>query len=104
MSARHVNRLIEHLAIMPESRVYAIEQGDLAWMGWDTNTTILASTHNLIAHLIAGLSKGVDVKDLLIETPGGPEEPKVTEISFPTIADFIAGGGVSKLESLVYGG
>lgn len=89
-SAHHVNRLINHLTLMPQSRIYAIEQGHIGWMGWDVNTSILASQHNLIASLVGGLSKGVDVKSLLVRAPGEDEEPE--PMQFPTIAEWIARG------------
>lgn len=85
--ARHVNGLINHLLLMPQSRIFAIEQGHIGWMGWDVNTSILASQHNLIASLVGGFSKDVDVKSLLVRAPGEDEEPE--PMTFPTIAEWI---------------
>lgn len=99
--AAHVNRLINHLTLMPSSRIYAIEQGDIEWMGWDVNASIAASTHNLIASLIAGLSKGIKVEDLMFKTPAAD---KPVEVTYPTIAAFLAGGGEAQLNALMHGG
>jgi hypothetical protein len=84
----HVLRLIEHLAIMPRSRIAALEQGDLEWMGWDGSQSIAASTHNWIVRLICGLSK-VDPDPHLIRTPGAEEE-QPTELTFSSLADLIS--------------
>lgn len=82
----HTLRLIEHLWIMPQSRIWALEQGDIEFMGWDTKTTILASHHNLFVQLLAGLSKDMDAESLMIRIPGEPEPE--SELTFPTLAAF----------------
>lgn len=87
--AHHVNALIAHLMLIPHSRVYAIENGDLAHMGWDIAASIAASTHNLIAMVAAGLSKDVDLEQLLIHAPGDDEPPAP---KYPTIAEFSEAG------------
>lgn len=97
VTARHVNRLIEHLRLEPTSRVSAIDSGDLDWMGWDTSAHIQASMHNWIVRLIAGLSKGMSAEDFIIRTPDSEDEPQV--LQFETIADFIAAGADRLLTS-----
>ncbi|MBQ9917353.1 MAG: hypothetical protein IJO71_09155 [Microbacterium sp.] len=88
-SVHHVVRLVDQLILMPQSRIYAIEQGDIEWIGWDTNTSILASLHNLVASVVAGLSSNTDVETLLVHLPGDRDKP-VAEETFPTIAEFSA--------------
>lgn len=90
MPVRHVLGLVNHLILMPQSRIYALEQGDMEWIGWDTNTSILASLHNLVATVVGGMSKGTDVEKLLIRAPGESETTPVEEETFPTIAEFSA--------------
>lgn len=90
---RHVLGLINHLTLMSNSRIYALEQGDIEWMGWDTNTSVLASLHNHVVRLIGGLSNAEDkdVEPLMIRPPGGGgEDQPVAEETFPTIAEFSA--------------
>lgn len=107
-SARFVNQLINHLTINPQSRIFALEQGDLDWKGWDAATSIAASTHNMLAMFIAGFAKegDVDLDALLVRYPGEDDTtpPATTEIRFESIADFIARGGDFQLSSLVHGG
>lgn len=93
MPVRHVLALINHLSLTPQSRVYALEQGDIEWMGWDVNTLVAVRTHDLIASLIAGLSKDIDAETLRFRLPGeaDPLLPQPTEeLTFPTIAEFSA--------------
>jgi len=83
----HIIALTEHLALNPQSRVFAIRGGAPDLQGWDAATVVAARTHNLIAGLIAGLSgPKFKLEDILIEYPGPKTEAE--EAIVPTIAEF----------------
>jgi hypothetical protein len=86
--AWHVVVLTEQLVLNPQSRVFAARGGTPELQGWDQHTIVLARTHNLLAGIVAGLSKGTDLEDLLIAYPKAkPEkapEPK-------TLAELMSG-------------
>jgi len=90
----HVIILIEHLALNPHSRVFAIRGGTPELQGWDATTVINARTHNLIAALIGGLG-GQDMTDMLIDYPGSknvePEPQNLAEF----IRRHVDGGGLN---------
>ncbi len=93
MPVRHVLYLAEHLVLNPHSRVFAIRGGAPDLQGWDAATVIAARTHNLIASLIAGLSKGDPDPAMFIKYPGVTEaEMEPTEIRPATLADLTVGG------------
>jgi hypothetical protein len=89
VSAWHVIVLTEQLVLNPASRVRALREGTPAVQGWDKNTDVLARTHNLIAGLIAGLSTGVNLDDILITYPTAEnEEPRAPQ----TLAELVGWG------------
>lgn len=88
----------EHLALVPESRVFALRGGTSELQGWNTQAVLTARVHNLIAGIVAGLSKDVNVADLVIPYPGAEaaakaEQPKtLAELMHGTsLADFFVG-------------
>ena len=86
---RHVLYLAEHLSLNPRSRVFAIRGGAPDLQGWDAATVIQARTHNLIASLIQGLSKGEPNPDMFINYPGvKPEEKQPATIAELSVAGF----------------
>ncbi len=88
LDAHRVCVLTENLALVPDSRCYAIRGGAKDLQGWDAATVILARSHNLIAAIIGGLGKDVDIDDLLIEHPLAKREaPKAPQ----TLADLMHG-------------
>jgi hypothetical protein len=87
--AWHVVILAEQLVRNPHSRVHAIRGGTPELQGWDANTIVLARTHNLIAGLIAGLSSGANLDDILITYPAPEPEQKPEP---QTLAELFAGG------------
>lgn len=93
LPVRHVLYLAEHLALNPHSRVFAIRGGAPDLQGWDTAAVIAARTHNLIASVVAGLSKGDPDPAMFIHYPGvTEEETQVTEIRPATLADLSVAG------------
>ena len=82
--ARHVNRLIENLVLNPQSRVYAIRQGSMEWLGWDATTSAVVRLHNLVAVLISAFGKDIDLSELWMDAPDGAPEAE----QFATIAEF----------------
>lgn len=77
----------------PHSRVFAIRGGAPDLQGWDAATVIAARTHNLIASLIAGLSKGDPDPTMFIQYPGATSEATTpTEIKPATLADLSVTG------------
>ncbi|KJL39906.1 hypothetical protein [Microbacterium trichothecenolyticum] len=89
-SAWHVVVLTEQLVRNPHSRVFAERGGTPELQGWDATAVIAARTHNLIAGIIAGLSSGTSLDDLLIAYPSAkqaPPEPK-------TLAELFGSGAL----------
>lgn len=86
--AWHVIVLAEQLVLNPHSRVFALRGGAPDMQGWDASAVIAARTHNLIAMLIAGLSSGTDINDLLIEYPSAPQDKAEPQ----TLAELLQGG------------
>ncbi|MCZ4066427.1 MULTISPECIES: hypothetical protein [Microbacterium] len=87
VSARHIVVLTGQLTANPHSRVFALAGKNPELQGWDTATAIAARTHNLIAGLLAGLAKGVDLDAVLITYPSA-DEPDA-EPTQQSLADFI---------------
>ena len=90
LSARHVVILTNQLVLNPNSRVYALKGGASDLQGWTTEATIAARTHNLIAGILAGFSKGVSASDLLIEHPAVRVANEVKQPK--TLAEFSISG------------
>lgn len=89
MPVRHVLYLTEHLAMNPQSRVFAIRGGTPELQGWDAQTVIIARMHNLIASLIQGLSQGEPNPDMFVDYPGAkPEEKQPATIAELSVAGF----------------
>ncbi|MCJ1709225.1 hypothetical protein [Microbacterium sp. VKM Ac-2923] len=98
VDAHRINLLTEHLALIPDSRVFALRGGASELQGWNAQAVLTARVHNLIAGLVAGLSKDVKISDLLIEYPGAKaaaeaEQPKtLADLMHGTsLADFFVG-------------
>lgn len=93
MPVRHVLYLAEHLVLNPHSRVFAIRGGAPDLQGWDAAAVIAARTHNLIASVIAGLSKDDPDPAMFIHYPGvTSEETQPLEIRPATLADLSVAG------------
>lgn len=93
LPCRHVLYLAEHLTLNPHSRVFAIRGGAPELQGWDAAAVIAARTHNLIASVVAGLSKGEHDPAMFIQYPGATsEETQPREIQPATLADLTAVG------------
>lgn len=88
--------LTEQLLLNPHSRVFALRGGTPDLQGWDASTIVGARTHNLIAGLMAGLSKGLDLDSLIITYP---KAETVAPQGPTTLAEF----SVSGFEQFMYG-
>ncbi|WP_307460881.1 hypothetical protein [Microbacterium testaceum] len=85
--------LTEHLALIPDSRCFGLLGGAKELQGWDAATIVLARSHNLIAAIVGGFSKDVNIDDLLIEFPGSkaaaPAAPQtLAELMNGSLTDF----------------
>lgn len=96
VSAYHVIILTEQLLLNPHSRVFALRGGNADLQGWDVATVVAARAHNLLAGLIAGLSKGVDLESLLITYP-------TAEVAAPPTPMTLAEFSVSGFQQFMYG-
>lgn len=104
LSAHHVVVLAENLVLNARSRVFAIRGGTPELQGWDAHTVIAARTHNLIAGLIAGLSRNTDLDALLIAYPAAAQHKHEPEAAEQTLADFIRTHiDTGRMEEFMYG-
>ncbi len=78
LAANRVVSLTLTLLSDPNSRVFAIREGEPRTRGWDENTLLLARTHNLIASFIASQSKKKPPPEFWVEYPKKKveEQPK----------------------------
>lgn len=83
---------MEHLRLNPQSRIFALDQGHIGWMGWDAGTEAAVATYNLIASIVASFTGKEIPVDALYPLPGESRIRKPDdEPAAPTIAEFSLG-------------
>lgn len=97
VSVKHALILVGQLQLNPHSRCRMIRLGgDPRWIGWDSNSELAASQHDLIVAFASG--KSLSENDLY-PRPGRIKKPDNGGLFAPSIADFNVGAFMQAINS-----